>query len=48
VTQPVAANDLTFSPVKSVSPLGAVADPQIAAQIERAHQTVVAVEPRVV
>jgi len=32
---------LTFSPVKSVSTLWAVADPQVAAQIERAHQAAV-------
>jgi hypothetical protein len=39
--QSVAGYDLTFSPVKSVSTLWAVADPQIAAQIERAHQAAV-------
>jgi conjugative relaxase-like TrwC/TraI family protein len=39
--QPVAGYDLTFSPVKSVSALWAVADPQIAAVIERAHQAAV-------
>jgi conjugative relaxase-like TrwC/TraI family protein len=39
--QTVAGFDLTFSPVKSVSTLWAVADPQIAAQIERAHQAAV-------
>jgi hypothetical protein len=33
--------DLTFSPVKSVSTLWAVADPHIAAQIEQAHQAAV-------
>jgi conjugative relaxase-like TrwC/TraI family protein len=40
-TQTVAGYDLTFSPVKSVSTLWAVADPHIAAQIERAHQAAV-------
>jgi conjugative relaxase-like TrwC/TraI family protein len=40
-TQTVAGFDLTFSPVKSVSTLWAVADPHIAAQIERAHQAAV-------
>ena len=40
-TQTVAGYDLTFSPVKSVSTLWAVADPQVAAQIERAHQAAV-------
>jgi hypothetical protein len=39
--QPVAGYDLTFSPVKSVSALWAVADPPIAAAIERAHQAAV-------
>jgi hypothetical protein len=39
--QTVAGFDLTFSPVKSVSTLWAVADPQIAAQIERAHNAAV-------
>jgi hypothetical protein len=39
--QSVAGFDLTFSPVKSVSSLWAVADPQVAAQIERAHQAAV-------
>jgi conjugative relaxase-like TrwC/TraI family protein len=39
--QPVAGYDLTFSPVKSVSTLWAVADPQVAAVIERAHQAAV-------
>ena len=33
--------DLTFSPVKSVSTLWAVADPAVAAVIERAHQAAV-------
>jgi len=37
-TQAVAGYDLTFSPVKSVSTLWAVADPQVAARIELAHQ----------
>ncbi len=37
-TQAVAGYDLTFSPVKSVSTLWAVADLHVAAQIERAHQ----------
>jgi len=36
--QTVAGFDLTFSPVKSVSTLWAVADPQVAAVIERAHR----------
>ena len=40
-TQTVAGYDLTFSPVKSVSTLWAVADPQVAAQIELAHQAAV-------
>ena len=40
-TQTVAGYDLTFSPVKSVSTLWAVADPHIAAQIELAHQAAV-------
>jgi conjugative relaxase-like TrwC/TraI family protein len=40
-TQTVAGYDLTFSPVKSVSTLWAVADPHIAAQIEAAHQAAV-------
>jgi conjugative relaxase-like TrwC/TraI family protein len=39
--QAVAGYDLTFSPVKSVSALWAVADPQVAAVIERAHQAAV-------
>jgi conjugative relaxase-like TrwC/TraI family protein len=39
--QPVAGYDLTFSPVKSVSALWAVADPQTAGVIERAHQAAV-------
>jgi conjugative relaxase-like TrwC/TraI family protein len=40
-TQTVAGYDLTFSPVKSVSTLWAVADPHLAAVIERAHQAAV-------
>jgi TrwC relaxase len=40
-TQTVAGYDLTFSPVKSVSVLCAVADPTVAAVIERAHQAAV-------
>jgi conjugative relaxase-like TrwC/TraI family protein len=40
-TQTVAGYDLTFSPVKSVSTLWAVADPKVAALIERAHQAAV-------
>jgi conjugative relaxase-like TrwC/TraI family protein len=40
-TQTVAGYDLTFSPVKSVSSLWAVADPHVAAQIEKAHQAAV-------
>src|SRR5512132_1264297 len=40
-THTVAGYDLTFSPVKSVSTLWAVADPRLAAQIEEAHQTAV-------
>jgi hypothetical protein len=39
--RPVAGYDLTFSPVKSVSTLWAVADPHIAAVIERAHHAAV-------
>jgi hypothetical protein len=38
-TQTVAGYDLTFSPVKSVSTLWAVADPAVAAVIERAQPT---------
>jgi len=41
-TTAVAGFDLTFSPVKSVSALWAIADPQLAAAIERAHQAAVA------
>ena len=37
-TQTVAGYDLTFSPVKSVSTLWAVADKAVAAAIEQAHQ----------
>jgi conjugative relaxase-like TrwC/TraI family protein len=40
-TQTVAGYDLTFSPVKSVSTLWAIADPPVAAAIERAHQAAV-------
>jgi conjugative relaxase-like TrwC/TraI family protein len=40
-TQTVAGYDLTFSPVKSVSTLWAVADPHVAAEIERAHHAAV-------
>ena len=40
-TQTVAGFDLTFSPVKSVSTLWAVADPHVAARIEEAHQAAV-------
>ena len=40
-SQTVASYDLTFSPVKSVSTLWAVANSQVAAQIERAHQAAV-------
>ena len=40
-TQTVAGYDLTFSPVKSVSTLWAVADPAVATTIERAHQAAV-------
>ena len=39
---PVAGFDLTFSPVKSVSALWAVADPKVAAQVEIAHNKAVA------
>jgi conjugative relaxase-like TrwC/TraI family protein len=39
--QTVAGFDLTFSPVKSVSTLWAVADPAVAAAIERAHQAAI-------
>jgi conjugative relaxase-like TrwC/TraI family protein len=40
-TQTVAGYDLTFSPVKSVSTLWAVADPHLGARIEQAHQAAV-------
>src|SRR5215212_9178958 len=40
-TQTVAGYDLTFSPVKSVSALWAIADTPVAAVIERAHQAAV-------
>jgi conjugative relaxase-like TrwC/TraI family protein len=40
-TQTVAGYDLTFSPVKSVSTLWAVAEPAVASVIERAHQAAV-------
>ncbi len=40
-TKTVAGYDLTFSPVKSVSTLWAVADPAVAAAIEQAHQAAV-------
>jgi conjugative relaxase-like TrwC/TraI family protein len=40
-TQTVAGYDLTFSPVKSVSTLWAVADPVVATVIEWAHQAAV-------
>jgi hypothetical protein len=36
-----AGYDLTFSPVKSVSTFWAVADPEVAALVERAHQAAV-------
>ncbi|MBK8460765.1 MAG: relaxase domain-containing protein, partial [Micropruina sp.] len=41
-TNAVAGYDLTFSPVKSVSTLWAVAPPHVAAAIERCHQMAVA------
>lgn len=40
-TTAVAGYDLTFSPVKSVSALWALADPSLAAQIETAHQAAI-------
>ena len=40
-TNAVAGYDLTFSPVKSVSTLWAIASPEVAARIERAHQAAV-------
>jgi conjugative relaxase-like TrwC/TraI family protein len=39
--QTIAGFDLTFSPVKSISTLWAVAEPAVAAAIERAHQAAV-------
>jgi conjugative relaxase-like TrwC/TraI family protein len=39
--QTIAGFDLTFSPVKSVSTLWAVAEPAVAAALERAHQNAV-------
>src|SRR4029453_5654325 len=41
-TPAVAGFDLTFSPVKSVSTLWALAEPAVAAQIEKAHRAAVA------
>ena len=41
-TTAVAGYDLTFSPVKSVSAVWAIADPSTAARIERAHRAAVA------
>ena len=41
-TTAIAGFDLTFSPVKSVSTLWALADPQTAAVIERCHQAAIA------
>ena len=41
-TTAVAGFDLTFSPVKSVSTLWALADPAVAAHIEKAHRAAVA------
>jgi conjugative relaxase-like TrwC/TraI family protein len=40
-TQAVSGYDLTFSPVKSVSALWAIADPGVAAAVERAHRAAV-------
>jgi conjugative relaxase-like TrwC/TraI family protein len=40
-TTAVAGYDLTFSPVKSVSTLWALAEPAVAAQIEKAHRAAV-------
>src|SRR4029453_7706380 len=40
-TQTVAGYDLTFSPVKSVSTLWAVAEPAVAAVIEQAHEAAI-------
>ncbi|WP_392545268.1 MobF family relaxase [Oryzobacter telluris] len=41
-TTTVGGYDLTFSPVKSVSTLWAIAPPQVAAQVEQAHNEAVA------
>jgi hypothetical protein len=41
-TTSVAGFDLTFSPVKSISTLWALADPGLAAEIERCHHQAVA------
>ncbi|MBV5244429.1 relaxase domain-containing protein [Mycolicibacterium sp. PAM1] len=41
-TTAVAGYDLTFSPVKSISALWAIAPPDVAAQIEAAHEAAVA------
>lgn len=41
-TTAVAGYDLTFSPVKSVSALWALAEPSVAARIERAHDAAIA------
>src|SRR3954447_13437032 len=41
-TTAVAGYDLTFSPVKSVSTLWAIAPPEVAAAVERAHDAAVA------
>ena len=38
-TNEVAGYDPTFSPVKSVSTLWALAEPTVAAQVENAHRT---------
>lgn len=40
-TTAVAGFDLTFSPVKSVSTLWALADPALASRVERAHQAAI-------
>src|SRR4051812_19560251 len=40
-TTAVAGYDLTFSPVKSVSTLWALAEPAVAAQIEKAHRAAI-------
>jgi TrwC relaxase len=40
-TTAVAGYDLTFSPVKSVSTLWALAEPAVAAQIEKAHKAAI-------